>query len=225
MNRLYITLISLFLAPVLLYANNNQDYWFRGTVHLRSGESVGTMLQYDQQKDYVLVMQESGIKVYNASQIDSYEVFDPVSRSYRTFYPLPFPEKRRNGYQFFELLQDGELLLLCRETERWQDRFMPNHFPGSMVPQPIAHMIKVDEFYVFDKEGQIHWVNGSKKKLLALMANQAGKIEAFIESKNLNLNNKAHLRAIFHYYNTLLRTEEKKDPEPAELLTYFSDAP
>jgi hypothetical protein len=236
MNRLYITLLSLFIAPVLLHANNNPDYWYRGTVYLTNGESLDAMLQHDQKKDYLLVMQESGIKAYNAGQIDSYEVFDPVSRDHRTFYPLPFSERRRQRYQFFELLQPGELVLLARETERIQDRFMPSRFHGGMIHQPgmfhhpgmfhqpFTHIVKVDEFYVLDKKKRMHRFDGSKKELLALMADKAGSIEEFIRSKKLNLHDKTHLKAIFRYYNTLQMMEEKKYPgEDAwdEPLTYF----
>ncbi|MDO1449877.1 hypothetical protein Q0590_26595 [Rhodocytophaga aerolata] len=237
MNRLYITLLSLFIAPILLHANDSPDYWYRGTVYLKSGESLDALLQYNQKKDYLLLMQESGIKAYNAGQIDSYEVFDPVSRIHRTFYPLPFSEKRRQRYQFFELLQPGVLNLLSREVERIQDRFMPNRFHGGMihqpgmfhhpgiVHQPFVHIVKVDEFYVLDKKGQMHEFNGSKKELLALMADKAGKIEEFIRSRKLDLHDKTHLKAVFRYYNALQLIEEKRYPAGEvwdEPLTLFS---
>ena len=73
---------------------------------------------------------------------------------------------------------------------------------------------------MLDKKHRIQRFDGSKKELLTLMSDQAGKIEKFISIKKLSLQKKAHLKVIFSYYNTLQVMQEKNVKKDGPLTSF-----
>src|SRR6478736_4081423 len=114
-----------------LYAQQRYsfEYWHDGKVVLESGDTINSKIKYNLQTDIIQASINKKIQTYSARKVLSFEIFDSVEKQYRQFYSMPYTTSSEyKSPIFFELLVEGKMTLLCRETLEY--RTVTNSFYG-----------------------------------------------------------------------------------------------
>ena len=94
------------------------ELWHQGKIVLMSGDTLRGLIKYDLQQDLVqYTLEDKRTEAFSARKIMFFEIFDETIREYRQFFALPYTTM--TGYRapvFFELLANGKLTLLSRES-------------------------------------------------------------------------------------------------------------
>jgi hypothetical protein len=175
--------------------------WFRGKLYLANGETVEGLLQYDLDKDYLIIKKANRVKAYNAQQVEYFDYVDHVQNRLRSFYSLVYKAKHRKKHMFFELLKMGELSLLSREAWFVDSRPFTRsfYFPGRYT----SDLVLKEAYYILDKNQHIQPFNGVKSQLLDLMQDNYEAMDKYIRSEKLQMDRRADLLKIFYYYDNL----------------------
>jgi hypothetical protein len=111
-----------------------------------------------------------------------FEIFDTSVRKYRQFFALPFTTT--SGYRapvFFELLEEGKMTLLSRESVEYRTYSSP-YYMGS-----YSRLVLVYKYYFLDEKGNIAEFTGNKNDLLNLMNKKSEEVEKYIKSQQVTL--------------------------------------
>lgn len=196
-------IIFLFIYPMGSLHGQIKDWWHYGSLYLVNGDTKEGYMQYDTDLNYLLIKQNRAIMAYNPQQVASYEIYDLEQKQHRLFYSLPYQDKNRKTHQFFELIKEGELILLSRET--WIAHMRPaDPLAGNFNQVPFdTELVKGDQFYILQNNNKLIRFWGNKKELLALMEDRAGEVENFIHNQKLDLNRRNDLVRVLHFYEEL----------------------
>jgi hypothetical protein len=177
------------------------EMWHDGKVYLSDGDTLNGLVKYDLQQDIVQFTQDDkSATVFSARKVLFFEIFDVTVHGYRQFFALPYSST--GSYQspvFFELLAEGKLTLLCRETLEY--RSVPVGYYGASYNR----LTLVYNFFFLDEKGDITPFNGKKNDLLDLMGKNADAVEKHMRSNHLKVEDKADFAKIVKYYNSLQR--------------------
>jgi hypothetical protein len=122
-------------------------------------------------------------------------------RRYRQFFALPFTTT--SGYKapvFFELLEEGKMTLLSRESIEYRTYNSP-YYMGS-----YSRLVLVNKYYFLDDKGEISEFTGNKNDLLEMMKNKGDEVEKYIKTNKLRHEDKNDFTRIVAYYNSLFGT-------------------
>jgi hypothetical protein len=189
-----------------LHAQNfPQDYWHEGEVTLFDEQNFQGRIKYNLEKDNVQVTLASNgsVKTYSSRNVESFEFIDAVIRIKRSFFTLPF--QKTNGYEspmFFELLTDGDIALLNRETVIL--RQMPVYMYGGMAPAFTNVPVLIDNFYfLLKKEQKVIKFNDKKEMLLELLSAKHDKVQAYLSNNKVDVSKREDLMKLIDYYNSV----------------------
>ena len=195
--------LTILLALCGCFLAQAQDWpselWHEGKIVLLEGDTLRGLVKYDLQQD-LLQLNSSNRKVeaYSARKVLFFEIFDKTVNRYRQFYALPYTNP--SGYKapvFFELLEEGKMTLLVRESLEYRTYSSP-YYAGS-----YSRLVMVYKYFFLEEDGAIESFTGTKNDLLDLMGKRADEVEKFIKSNRLKYDDKYDLAKIVAYYNSL----------------------
>lgn len=178
------------------------DLWHEGRIVLLEGDTLRGSVKYDLQQDLVQYgVANQRTTAYSARKVLFFEIFDNTVRRYRQFFALPFTTT--SGYKapvFFELLEEGKMTLLSRESVEYRTYSSP-YYMGS-----YSRLILVYKYYFLDDKGEISEFTGNKNDLIQLMKNKGDEVEKYIKANKLRHDDKHDFTRIVAYYNSLFGT-------------------
>lgn len=197
-------LLSLCLL-VSISANAQQfahEFWHPGKMVLDNGDTLKGNLKYDLQTDIVQVQIGEKLESYTARKILYFEIFDNTVKRYRVFYSLPYATAGQyKAPVFFELIAEGDLTLMCRESVEYRTTSSPYFYYGS-----ISRLVLVYKYYVLRENGSIEEFKGKKNDWLDLMRKKRDEVEQFMKANRLDMDDKYELQRTVEYYNSLFKT-------------------
>jgi hypothetical protein len=122
-------------------------------------------------------------------------------RRYRQFFALPYSSI--SGYKapvFFELLEEGKMTLLSRESIEYRTYNSP-YYMGS-----YTRLVLVYKYFFLDEKGNINEFTGNKSDLLEMMNRKSEEVEKYIKANRLKYDDKYDFAKIVAYYNSLFGT-------------------
>lgn len=177
------------------------DFWHEGRVVLVEGDTLRGNIKYDLQQDLIQLSVSNQNTTLSARKVLFFEIFDTSVRKYRQFFALPFTTVA--GYRapvFFELLEEGKMTLLARESVEYRTYNSP-YYMGS-----YSRLVLIYKYYFLDEKGNINEFNGNKSDLLELMNKKSEEVEKYIKANKLRYDDKYDFARIVAYYNSLFGT-------------------
>jgi hypothetical protein len=190
------------LSPVATAQQFPSDLWHEGKIVLLEGDTLKGSIKYDLQQDLLQYsIADQRTTAYSARKVLFFEIYDATVRKYRQFYALPFTTTA--GYRapvFFELLEEGKMTLLSRESVEYRTYSSP-YYMGS-----YSRLVLVYKYYFLDEHGNISEFTGNKNDLLNLMNKKSDEVEKYIKANKLRYDDKYDFAKIVAYYNSLFGT-------------------
>lgn len=200
--------LVIILFSLVCVAANAQDWafelWHDGKMVLTTGDTLRGLIKYDLQQDLVQYNNRKGnIQAFTARKVLFFEIFDTTVEQYRQFYALPY--NASTGYRapvFFELLAEGKMTLLTRESLEYQTVNSPYYY-GS-----YNRLVLIYRYYLLEENGNIVEFIGKKAELMTLMGKRADAVEDYIKQNKLKIDNRNHddFAKIIAYYNSFFKT-------------------
>lgn len=195
-------LFFLLLGFVALPSNAQQfafEFWHTGKVVIDSGDTLRGNLKYDMSNDILQVQIDKRLESFSSRKVLFFEIFDESVKQYRTFYSLPFSQGAQYKTPvFFELLEEGKLTVLTRESLEYRTTSSPFYYYGT-----ISRPVLVNKYFILKENGDIEEFRGKKNDWLELMRTKADDVEKFARSNRLSFDEKYQLGRIIAYYNSL----------------------
>ena len=176
------------------------ELWHEGKIVLLEGDTLKGMVKYDMQQDLLQYnFKEQKVEAYSARKVLFFEIFDNTVHRYRQFFALPYttPTNYRSPV-FFELLEEGKMTLLSRESLEYRTYSSP-YYIGS-----YSRLVLVNKYFFMKENGDIVDFTGNKNDLLDLMGKRAEEVEKYIKANRLKLEDKYDFAKIVAYYNSLM---------------------
>lgn len=197
----YILLLTISLSGSFNAAAQRwpSELWHEGKVVLDSGDTLKGQIKYDLKQDLIQYnVPNKRTDAFSARSVLSFEIYDETVRRYRQFYALPFSNQTQYKTPvFFELLAEGKLTLLSRESIEYKTMSSP-YYVGT-----YSREVMVYHFYFLDNEGNIEEFKGSRSDLLNLMGKKSDTVEKYIKSNRLKIDDKYDFARIVAYYNSI----------------------
>ena len=175
------------------------ELWHHGKIVLMSGDTLRGLIKYDLQQDLVqYTLEDKRTEAFSARKIMFFEIFDETVRQYRQFFALPFTTT--TGYRapvFFELLANGKLTLLSRESLEYRTYNSPYYLGG------YSRQILVYKYFFLDEKGNIQEFTGNKADLLNMMGRKSDDVEKYMKENKLKFDDKYDFARIVTYYNSI----------------------
>src|SRR5258708_27557581 len=133
----------------------------------------------------------------SAGNVLFFEISDRTDQRRRQFYSLPYA--KMNPYKtpvFFELLCEGKITLLSRETIEARTITSPGFHVSPML------MVVVNHYFILKGDGNIEAISDSPKAWYYLMGGEAGAVRNYVKKNNLDFRKKHQLMRIIGYFNS-----------------------
>jgi hypothetical protein len=195
--------LSMVLLLAISYEGRAQNWpselWHQGKIVLMSGDTLRGLIKYDLQQDLVqYTLEDKRTEAFSARKIMFFEIFDETVREYRQFFALPYTTI--TGYRapvFFELLANGKLTLLSRESLEYRTYNSPYYLGG------YSRQILVYKYFFLDEKGNIQEFTGNKADLLNMMGRKSDDVEKYMKENKLKFDDKDDFARIVSYYNSI----------------------
>src|SRR5262245_58620833 len=93
------------------------ELWHEGKIVLEEGDTLRGNIKYNMQSDLLQLEIDNKLESFTARKVVYFEIFDTTIKRYRHFYSLPYTTSGEyRAPVFFELLSEGKMTLLCRES-------------------------------------------------------------------------------------------------------------
>jgi hypothetical protein len=175
------------------------ELWHDGKIILEEGDTLKGSVKYDLEQNIVQYAQQNqNATVLSARKVLYFEIFDRTVHQYRQFFALPYSSNGSyRAPEFFELLAEGKLTLLCKEGLEY--RSVPVGYYGGSY----SRLILVYKYYTLNDKGDIVPFTGKKHDLLDMMGKNADVVEKYIRANRLRIEDKPDFAKIVAFYNSL----------------------
>jgi len=157
------------------------------------------LIKYDLQQDLIQYnLSDKRTEAFSARKILFFEIFDTSVHKYRQFFALPYTTG--TSYRapvFFELLEEGKMTLLSRESLEYRTYNSP-YYMGA-----YSRQVLVNKYFFLDADGNITEFTGNKSDLLNLMGKKSNEVEKYIKANKLKYDDKYDFARIVAYYNSI----------------------
>ncbi len=198
--RWWLTWVWVGVATVSFAQQWPFELWHEGKLVLETGDTLRGAIKYDFQNDLLQLNQSGKVEAFTARKVLFYEIFDATVKRYRQVFSLPY--SATGGYKapiFFELLEEGKITLLSRESLEYRTVSSPYFFYGS-----YTRLVLVYKYYLMRDNGTIVEIENPKKNdWLQLMGKYADEVQSYAKSNKLSFDEKYDLVRIVAYYNSL----------------------
>ena len=190
-----------FLAAAVHAQQFPSDLWHEGKIVLEEGDTLRGNVKYDLQNDLLQFEKGGGLESFTARKVLFFEIFDKTVKRYRQFYSLPYTTSGQyKAPVFFELVSEGKMTLLCRESLEYRSYPSSFYYYGS-----TNRLVLVNKFFLLNEKGFIEPFNGKKSDLIYLMGNQGDPVERYMKTNKLNIDHKYEFAQVVDYYNSLFK--------------------
>jgi hypothetical protein len=177
------------------------EYWHTGRAVLDTGDTLRGNIKYELQSDILQVQANKKLESFTARKVLFFEIFDETVKRYRTFYSLPFSQAGQyKAPVFFELLEEGKLTVLCRESLEYRTTSSSFYYYGN-----YTRLVLVYKYFILKENGDIEEFTGKKNDWYELMRNKTDEVERYVKSNRLDFNDKYELARIISFYNSLYK--------------------
>jgi hypothetical protein len=177
------------------------EFWHTGKVVLDSGDTLKGNIKYDLKNDILQVQLETKMESYTARKVLFFEIFDETVKRYRIFYSLPYTTAGQyKAPVFFELLTEGKLTVLCRESIESRTTSSPLYYYGT-----YSRLVLINKYYLLRENGNIDEYRGKKNDWFDFMQNKKSEVEKYAKTNRLNMDEKYDLVSVIEYYNSLYK--------------------
>jgi predicted glycosyltransferase involved in capsule biosynthesis len=177
------------------------DFWHSGRTVLDSGDTLRGSIKYDMQNDILQVQVDKKLGSFTARKVLLFEIFDETVKRYRTFYSLPYSQAGQyKAPVFFELLEEGKLTVLCRESLEYRTTSSSFYYYGN-----YTRLVLVNKYFILKENGDIEEFTGKKHDWYELMRAKANEVESYVKSNRLDFDDKYELGRIIAFYNSLYK--------------------
>jgi hypothetical protein len=177
------------------------EFWHEGKIVLESGDTLRGNVKYDLQNDLLQLDADNKLESYTARKVLFFEIFDKTVKRYRQFYSLPYiTSAQYKAPVFFELLSEGKMTLMCRESIEYRSSPSSFYYYGS-----TTRLVLVYKFFLLQDNGNIDQFVGKRNDLLELMGNKSEAVEKYIKANKLSVDDKYEFAQIVAYYNSLFK--------------------
>ncbi|MGB0524023.1 MAG: hypothetical protein ACPGJS_13730 [Flammeovirgaceae bacterium] len=183
---------------------NNSLAWSQGIRYNNRNYSSYHVLQQAE----VLFDDGEQQQIYGGNDLKAFSIIMDSLRPESTLYfaTLPMPSSTRitNTRFFFQVIHDGNLSLLKRQSFIYK-RAMENldELPPLLERKK---MIVTSNYYVFgEATKELTLMKRDKKAVFRMMENKKAAIKTFIRNEGLKLYRDDDLSKLFHYYDSLNR--------------------
>ncbi|HWA35772.1 MAG TPA: hypothetical protein VG737_16630 [Cyclobacteriaceae bacterium] len=177
------------------------EFWHEGKIVLEEGDTLRGNIKYDLQSDLLQYEKDNKLGSYTARKVVYFDIFDKTAKRYRYFYSLPYAAL--GAYKapvFFELLAEGKLTLLCRESVELRSYPSSFYYYGS-----TNRMVLVYKYFFLNPQGMIEPFTGKRNDLIAMMGNEGPAVEKYMKTNRLSLDSKYEFSQIIEYYNSQVK--------------------
>jgi len=193
-------MMQLILSQNLMAQQFPFEFWHEGRAILESGDTLKGKIKYDPQNDLIQLERNSKFETLTSRKVVFYEIFDAQQNNYRQFFALPYSPS--GGYRtpsFFELLAEGKITLLCKESVEYRSSNAGFYY-GS-----VSRLVLVYKYFLLKEDGAIERVNGSKNDFIDMMGSRAEEVRKYMKANRLGLERKEEIGRVISYYNSLHR--------------------
>jgi hypothetical protein len=176
------------------------ELWHEGKIILSSGDTLKGIVKYDLSQDLVqfTTRNDKRVEAFTPRKVLMFEFFDATVSKYRNFFSLPYSSTTSYGVlSFFELLTEGKLTLLCRESLEYRTFNSPYYY-GS-----YSRLVLIYRYFFMDDKGKIAEFTGKRTDLMNMMGRQAQEVDKYARTNRLRMENKDDFVRIIAYYNSL----------------------
>lgn len=194
-------LLMMLLAGGAFAQQFPSEIWHDGKIVLESGDTLRGNVKYDMQTDILQLDSRGKLESFSARKVLFFEIYEKAIRRYRQFYSLPYAVS--GGYKtpvFFELLAEGKMTLLSRESIEYRSYTNSFYYYGTQT-----RLVLVNKFFLLKDNGNIETFSGKKSELIDLMGNYGDKVEQYIKVNKLKIDQKYHLADVVNYYNSFYK--------------------
>ncbi len=175
------------------------EFWNDGKLVLETGDTLKGSVKYDLQNDVIQFSAGGRLDSYTARKLTFFEIFDQTTKHYRQFYSIPYATS--GGYKapiFFELLTEGKMTLLCRESLEYRNYSNSFNSYGAST-----RLVLVYHYFLLNESGTTEPFVGKRADLIRLMGNKGSQVEKYIKSNKLDFTDRNEFTQIVQYYNSL----------------------
>lgn len=176
------------------------ELWHEGKVILTSGDTLKGIIKYDLSQDLIQFSfkNDKRVEAFTPRKVLMFEIFDATVSKYRNFFSLPYSSTTSYGaLSFFELLAEGKLTLLCRESLEFRNFNSPYYY-GS-----YSRLVLIYRYFFMDEKAKITEFTGKRPELMNMMGRQAQDVDKYARANRLRMENKDDFVRIISYYNSL----------------------
>jgi hypothetical protein len=176
------------------------DSAFRNTAFIMKGNAprLETPSRYDILNREFEVKTTGGVRVLNGEMVNYFKLLrnnDSVSYVNASNYKLDGSAL----LGFLEILSPGKIQLLIFSK---LDIIKPSYNPSLEVGDKNSYVKRKETIY-YSRNSELFKMGG-KKEILGLFGEEKSKVEAYVESNNLNYKKTESLKKIFDFYNSLV---------------------
>ncbi len=178
------------------------ELWHQGMVVLVTEDTLIGKVKYNLNQELIQIEEAKKTYTFSGKKVSYFQIFDETVDAYREFYTLPYA--LLNQYEtpvFFEVLVEGKLTLLCREsimTRTINDR---NPYGANIT---YSRRVLIYTYYFLDDKGTITKYSLKKRDLLKVLAKRANKIDEYMRVNNLKPDKLYDLSRIISFYNGII---------------------
>ncbi|AFM04332.1 hypothetical protein Fleli_1944 [Bernardetia litoralis DSM 6794] len=206
----YISVFTFLLQLIvgsLIAQNFSKEYWHKGEVYLFTEESVKGSIRYDlDQNNITIRTTDNKLHSYNASQVEQFWIQDELQKRVRYFYALP--QLTKNDYRvlyFFELLTEGKITLLCRESFVVKQTGYYSPTMRGIGANGGSYVVQEDDYFVLNNEGNVIDVEENRETIMSLFGAKKDVMELYLIDHNNKLRNREDLLKLIRYYNEVYK--------------------
>lgn len=198
----YLSLILLIISYTSASAQQfAMDLWHTGKTVLDSGDTLRGNLKYDLKNDILQVDLNNKMESYTARKVLFFEIFDETVKKYRLFYSLPYSTAGQyKAPIFFELLVEGKLTVLCRESFEYRTTSSPLYYYGT-----YSRIMLINKYYLLKENGDIIEFQGKKSDWFDQMQSKKSEVAKYAKTNRLDMDEKYDLARVIDYYNSLYK--------------------
>lgn len=198
----YLSLILLIISYTSASAQQfAMDLWHTGKTVLDSGDTLRGNLKYDLKNDILQVDLNNKLESYTARKVLFFEIFDETVKKYRLFYSLPYSTAGQyKAPIFFELLVEGKLTVLCRESFEYRTTSSPLYYYGT-----YSRIVLINKYYLLKENGDIIEFQGKKNDWFDQMQSKKSEVAKYAKTNRLDMDEKYDLARVIDYYNSLYK--------------------
>jgi len=175
------------------------EYWHEGKVVLDTGDTLKGSIKYDLQTDIIQLLKNNKLESFSARKLTFFEIFDQTVKRYRMFYTIPYTTS--GSYKapvFFELLTEGKMTLLCRESVEYR-----SYSSGFYSYGMSTRLVLVYHYFMLKENGNIEPFDGKRADLVRLMGDKGKQVEKYMKSNKLDVTERNEFILAVQYYNSL----------------------